>query len=69
MSVSMDGRFAILTGGASETAIHMRSGHAEFVFRDGDHKCGARPSPGDYIFVPPYPPHREENPDPARRPK
>ncbi|UNR60379.1 hypothetical protein IPZ55_29490 [Streptomyces sp. A10(2020)] len=32
------------------------SGHPEFVFVDG---------PGDYIFVPPYVPHREENPDPA----
>lgn len=24
-----------------------------------------RTSPGDYIFVPPFVPHREENPDPA----
>ena len=23
-----------------------------------------RTAPGDYIFVPPYVPHREENPDP-----
>jgi uncharacterized RmlC-like cupin family protein len=24
-----------------------------------------RTAPGDYIFVPPFVPHREENPDPA----
>ncbi|CAM5297687.1 Mannose-6-phosphate isomerase OS=Streptomyces microflavus OX=1919 GN=Smic_75020 PE=4 SV=1 [Streptomyces microflavus] len=24
-----------------------------------------RTSPGDYIFVPPFVPHREENPDPS----
>ncbi len=24
-----------------------------------------RTSPGDYVFVPPFVPHREENPDPA----
>ncbi len=35
---------------------HDGSGHPEFAFVDG---------PGDYIFVPPYVPHGEENPDPA----
>lgn len=29
------------------------------------HPIRLRTSPGDYIFVPPYVPHREENPDPA----
>ncbi|MCT9007421.1 cupin domain-containing protein [Streptomyces sp. NPDC054766] len=55
--------------GASETAIYVVSGHPEFVFLDD---TGAQPeevrlrtSPGDYIFVPPFVPHREENPDPA----
>ncbi|MEU3338105.1 cupin domain-containing protein [Streptomyces sp. NPDC002144] len=55
--------------GASETAIYVVSGHPEFVFLDdtGDRpeEVRLRTSPGDYVFVPPYVPHREENPDPA----
>jgi uncharacterized RmlC-like cupin family protein len=53
--------------GASETAIFVLSGHPVFVFLDvdGDEAGETRveTSPGDYIFVPPYVPHREENPD------
>lgn len=52
--------------GASETAIHVVSGHPEFVFLDESNgvreEVRLRTSPGDYIFVPPYVPHREENP-------
>jgi uncharacterized RmlC-like cupin family protein len=55
--------------GESETAIYVVSGHPEFVFAedtgDGEEEIRLRTSPGDYIFVPPYVPHREENPDPA----
>jgi uncharacterized RmlC-like cupin family protein len=54
--------------GESETAIFVVSGHPVFVFMDRD---GAEPverrietSPGDYVYVPPFVPHREENPDP-----
>jgi len=51
--------------GASETGIYVVSGHPEFVFLD---ESGAerrlRASPGDYVYVPPWVPHREENPDP-----
>ena len=54
--------------GESETAIFVVSGNPVFVFVDLE---GPEPvethvetSPGDYIFVPPYVPHREENPDP-----
>jgi uncharacterized RmlC-like cupin family protein len=54
--------------GASETAIYIVSGTPTFVFLDVD---GEEPvetrvetGPGDYVFVPPYVPHREENPDP-----
>lgn len=54
--------------GASETAIHIVHGHPEFVFledtADGTREVRVRTSPGDYVFVPPYVPHREENPDP-----
>jgi uncharacterized RmlC-like cupin family protein len=45
------------------------SGHPEFVFLDDagpqPQEVRLRTSPGDYIFVPPFVPHREENPDPA----
>jgi uncharacterized RmlC-like cupin family protein len=54
--------------GISETGIYIVSGHPEFVFLD---ETTAQPverrlraSPGDYIYVPPWVPHREENPDP-----
>jgi uncharacterized RmlC-like cupin family protein len=54
--------------GASETAIYIVSGTPEFVFVDleGDEpvETRIRTAPGDYVFVPPFVPHREENPDP-----
>ncbi len=53
--------------GECETAIYVVAGHPVFVFADPD---AERPTevrietaPGDYVFVPPYVPHREENPD------
>ncbi|MCM2416550.1 cupin domain-containing protein [Streptomyces sp. RKAG293] len=56
--------------GSSETAIYVVSGHPEFVFLGVPDGSGAGPEevrlrtgPGDYIFVPPFVPHREENPD------
>jgi uncharacterized RmlC-like cupin family protein len=51
--------------GESETAIYVVSGHPEFVFLDGDEERRVRTNPGDYVYVPPFVPHREENPDPA----
>ena len=54
--------------GESETAIFVVSGHPTFVFLDldGDEPVETRieANPGDYIFVPPFAPHREENRDP-----
>lgn len=54
--------------GESETAIYVVSGHPEFVFAEdvngAPEEIRLRTAPGDYIFVPPYVPHREENPNP-----
>ena len=48
--------------GDTETAIYVVSGTPAFVFADGDQEVRLEAKPGDYIFVPPYVPHREENP-------
>ncbi|HEX6468990.1 MAG TPA: cupin domain-containing protein [Streptosporangiaceae bacterium] len=50
--------------GESETAIYVVAGHPVFVFADGGDEVRLETSPGDYVFVPPYVPHREENPSP-----
>jgi uncharacterized RmlC-like cupin family protein len=52
--------------GPSETGIYVVSGHPVFVFRDpGSGKLvRLEASPGDYVWVPPHVPHREENPSP-----
>jgi uncharacterized RmlC-like cupin family protein len=54
--------------GEAETAIYVVSGAPEFVFLD-EHtgaETRIRAVAGDYVFVPPYTPHREENNDPAQ---
>ena len=51
--------------GETETAIHVVSGSPVFVFADGDAEVRIEAAPGDYVFVPPYTPHREENPGPG----
>jgi uncharacterized RmlC-like cupin family protein len=48
--------------GSAETAIYVLSGHPVFVFADGDEEIRLAAEPGDYIFVPAFAPHREENP-------
>jgi uncharacterized RmlC-like cupin family protein len=48
--------------GEAETAIYVLSGNPAFVFARGDQEVRLETEPGDYIFVPPYVPHREENP-------
>jgi uncharacterized RmlC-like cupin family protein len=48
--------------GDSETAIYVVSGHPVFVFVEDGEEVRLTPEPGDYVFVPPFTPHREENP-------
>lgn len=51
--------------GHSETGIYVVSGRPEFVFlaEDGE-ETRLVTGPGSYVYVPPWVPHREENPDP-----
>jgi uncharacterized RmlC-like cupin family protein len=50
--------------GRAETGIYVVSGHPDFVFlKDGEEER-IHTGPGDYVYVPPYVPHREENPSP-----
>jgi uncharacterized RmlC-like cupin family protein len=66
------GRTVVLPGatsgdhhhGKSETGIYVVSGHPVFVYRDPDSGSLVRleASAGDYVWVPPHVPHREENP-------
>lgn len=53
--------------GDSETGIYVASGHPVFVFLDPSTGAEKRieAGPGDYVYVPPWTPHREENPSPA----
>jgi uncharacterized RmlC-like cupin family protein len=48
--------------GESETGIYVVSGHPTFVFLEDGVERRIETSPGDYVFVPPWVPHREENP-------
>ena len=50
--------------GEAETAIYVVAGHPVFVFLEGDHEKRLETDPGDFVFVPPWVPHREENPSP-----
>jgi uncharacterized RmlC-like cupin family protein len=52
--------------GHSETGIYVVSGTPAFVFLDGDEEVRLETGPGDYVYVPPFVPHREENPSPTR---
>jgi uncharacterized RmlC-like cupin family protein len=51
--------------GRSETGIYVVSGRPEFVFLSDDgEETRLVTGPGSYVYVPPWVPHREENPDP-----
>ena len=50
--------------GKAETGIYVVSGHPVFVFLEDDRERRIETGPGDYVYVPPWVPHREENPSP-----
>jgi uncharacterized RmlC-like cupin family protein len=50
--------------GEAETGIYVVSGHPVFVFLEDGEERRIATGPGDYVYVPPYVPHREENPSP-----
>ena len=50
--------------GDSETGIYVVSGYPVFVFAKDGAEVRLETKPGDFIFVPPFTPHREENPSP-----
>ncbi|MFK4071966.1 cupin domain-containing protein [Streptomyces sp. NPDC029674] len=50
--------------GESEAGIYVVSGHPVFVYHDGTKEVRVAAGPGDFFLVPPFVPHREENPDP-----
>ena len=52
--------------GESETGIYVVSGTPVFVCRDPatGELIRLEAQPGDYVWVPPHAPHREENPSP-----
>jgi uncharacterized RmlC-like cupin family protein len=51
--------------GDSEAGIYVVSGHPVFVYHDGAREVRLPAEPGDFFLVPPFVPHREENPDPT----
>ncbi|MFI9723889.1 cupin domain-containing protein [Streptomyces sp. NPDC052396] len=50
--------------GESEAGVYVVSGHPVFVYHDGTQEVRIAAHPGDFLLVPPFVPHREENPDP-----
>ena len=50
--------------GETETAIYVVEGNPVFVFLEDGEERRIETKPGDYVFVPPWVPHREENPSP-----
>jgi uncharacterized RmlC-like cupin family protein len=48
--------------GSSETGIYVVAGTPAFVFVEDGVERRVQTGPGDYVYVPPWVPHREENP-------
>jgi uncharacterized RmlC-like cupin family protein len=63
--VAPEARSADHHHGEFETGIHVISGHPVFVFARDGAEVRIDTSPGDFVWVPPFTPHREENPDPS----
>jgi uncharacterized RmlC-like cupin family protein len=60
--VGPDMRSADHHHGEAETGIYVVSGHPVFVFIEDGEERRIEAGPGDYVYVPPWVPHREENP-------
>ncbi|MFF7251101.1 cupin domain-containing protein [Embleya sp. NPDC008237] len=50
--------------GDSEAGVYVVSGHPLYFYHDGTGEVRIEAGPGDFLHVPPFVPHREENPDP-----
>jgi uncharacterized RmlC-like cupin family protein len=48
--------------GESESALFVVAGNPVFVYSENGMERRIEVAPGDYVFVPPFLPHREENP-------
>lgn len=47
--------------GESESAIYVVAGNPVFVFREDGREVRIETKPGDFVYVPPFVPHVEEN--------
>jgi len=64
------GQTHVLTGtssgphhhGESETCIYVVSGRPRFLFTKDGREQAIETGPGDYVYIPPFEPHVEENP-------
>jgi uncharacterized RmlC-like cupin family protein len=50
--------------GEADSGIYIVSGHPRFVFLVDDVEQTIEAGPGDFVYVPAWVPHREENPSP-----
>lgn len=62
--VAPGGRSADHHHGCADSGIYVVSGHPRFVFLVDDSEQQLDASPGDFVYVPAWVPHREENPSP-----
>jgi uncharacterized RmlC-like cupin family protein len=50
--------------GEADSGIYVVSGHPRFVFLAAEREVTVEAGPGDFVYVPAWVPHREENPSP-----
>ena len=48
--------------GEADSGIYIVSGHPRFAFLDDGEERSLDAAPGDFVYVPAWVPHREENP-------